>query len=75
MAIWKVHTRDTLRLSGMLVKYSFASDLWDGWPVAELLDALPQLLVSKNIVASEGDVMHPHYLTNLGGNMEECEVI
>ena len=59
----------------MLVKYSFASDLWDGWPVAELLDALPQLLVSKNIVASEGDVMHPHYLTNLCGNIEECEVI
>ena len=58
----------------MLVKY-LLSDLWDGWPVAELLDALPQLLVGKNIVASEGDVMHPHYLTNLGGNIEECEVI
>merc|ERR1719397_1697407 len=44
-------------------EFSLKIHLWDGWPVAELLDALPQLLVSKNIVASEGDVMHPHYLT------------
>ena len=41
------------------------TSLWDGWPVAELLDPLPKLLVRKNIVAGERNIVHSHYLTNL----------
>ena len=39
--------------------------LRDGWPIAEVLDSLPQLLIREDIVASESDIVHSHNLTNL----------
>merc|ERR1719495_371064 len=45
-------------------EFSLKINLRDCWPVAEFLDALSKLLVSKHIVARESNIVHSHYLTD-----------